>query len=339
MSGKKNDILAPLESLIDEGRQESVSKIIALLEGHRPKIIIDTEYQKSLKKNLLSQKKSPFSFSFSTHWFTFISSIWAITTCFVAAFGLYTLWIESTPWVIYSSWVSQVNLSSMMYSEEKAEKFTWDVSVGEDTTWELLWRSETSNVKISISPRAFQAEKSSIDKEVSEIQDDIMGTDSSDSREPSLDISELKAISSFNHITESSTESLPIAGTRDNFHSTMAISPSMALSQSLESNSAITYPSIMNIYMKATPWTGQEIENHSWSGVTKNEVNTEKVWVIEKKLLSVSQWRKILTQKIVYVPRQKLWNEKTGLYYLIPTIEFSLDSWEQITLPLMRWYK
>ena len=75
MSGKKNDILISLESLIDEGRRESVSKVVALLEGRAPRIQIDREYQKSLRDSLISPKKQKKSLQISFPWFAFISSI------------------------------------------------------------------------------------------------------------------------------------------------------------------------------------------------------------------------------------------------------------------------
>lgn len=332
MSGKKNDILVPLESLIDEGSRESVSKIISLLEEYRPKIKIDTEYQKSLKQTLLSQKKSPFSFSFTIPWFTLMSSIWAITTCFIAAFGLYTLWIESTPWTISSSWVSRITPSSMMYSEEKAERFAWDASMIENTTWGASWEREITNMKASISTHDFKVEKSAIDKEVSEIENEVLNIDS-------LDISTQSPAPTAIQMEPPSNIPWDMVWTANMNQGMMKISPQMALTQSIQSSPKLVYPSIMKVYIKPTPWSQEEIIMRSWSGLITKEFSTEKVSLLENRSKTLAEWKKILSYSIIYIPRTKISRDTSELYYLVPTIEYILQWGEKILIPLIRGYK
>lgn len=338
MSGKKNDILDPLKSLIDEGKRESVSKIVTILEEHRPKVKIDKEYQKSLKQTLLTQEKSQFTLSLRIPWFTVMTSIGAITTCFVAAFWLYNLWIGASP--IKNTWTLKANPANMMYSEEKAEKFASDAAILENTTGWTVWVNNTSNAPISISPRAFKAEKSAIDKEVAEIQNEILDTDSLDvpSIIPSSPIMMKDAIlptpspgvPNFPQNTVWSASMNPAM---------LKISPQMALSESIQALPKLVYPSVMNIYTKPTPWTNEEILKRSWSGLIIKESPTEKYSILENRAKTLAGWKKILSYSIVYHPRAKISRDTIESYSLVPTIEYTLEWWSIIISPLIRGYR
>ena len=336
MSGKKNDILISLESLIDEGRRESVSKVIALLEGRAPRIQIDREYQKSLRDSLISPKKQKKSLQISFPWFTFISSIWVVSTCFIAAFWLYTMWTGS--WNIGSPLISPMSSSDMMYSEEKAERFSWGQSPKETIRKSLSTEISSAKAVTQIHPATFKAEKASIDNEISDIQNDIMDTaifTPLTNKNPPESINMMQSIAR-EATPQIPTTSPPAWAPRE---SIMKISPSLALTQSLELKQDMTYPSIMKIYTKPTHWLEEEILSRSWSGLIEQEVSTEKYSIIKNRYDALTLWKKSMASTLIYVPMMKISRNPKDLYYLIPALQYTLEWWEKITLPLIRGYK
>ncbi len=336
MSGKKNDILTPLESLIDEENRKNVSKAISLLEGQVPRIKIDREYQRTLKESLILPKKQKIFLKMNFPWFAFMSSIGVISTCFIAAFGLYNMWSSSREFP--SSGTHTIKPSNTMYSEEKAERFSGMTSPVENTGEKNLWEKRISNTKMQIDAASFKAEKWSIDTEITDIQNNIMNTDmtTSSQKPPSAELPEImrsvpKEVSSTGNPTET--------GISDIQAPILSISPSIALSNSLASSTSFSYPSSMKVYSKDTLWTSSEISNRSWSGIIEREFATEKYTIIAKKYNSLALWRKLKASALIYLPMTKISSDTSEFYYLVPALEYTFEWWEKITLPLIRWYK
>ncbi len=336
MSGKKNDILISLESHIDKESRKNVSKLISLLEGQIPRIGIDREYQKSLRESLILPKKQKIPLKITFPWLAFVSSIGVVSTCFIAAFGLYNIWIES--WGLESPIVSLMSWSDMMYSEEKAERFSGVASLADNTGESTRWVSPVPKGLAQIHPTTFKVEKASIDSEISDIKNDIMDTDAFI---PSTNTSPPKSLQMMRSLSREDTPLVSVNPTQpsDMREPIMKISPSLALSQSLKSKPDVTYPSIMKIYMKSTLWIESEISNRSWSGVIEWEVSTEKRSVIENKYVSLAAWRMSKSSTLIYLPMTKISRDPTDLYYLIPALEYTLEWWEKIMLPLIRGYR
>jgi hypothetical protein len=102
---------------------------------------------------------------------------------------------------------------------------------------------------------------------------------------------------------------------------------------------ALEYPSIMKLYSKSEPWTSDEISTRTGSGLIVREVSTEKKSLILQQSYAKASLGNIVSSKIVYLPLSKMVRDPTLSYYLVPTIEHTLESWEKYTISLIRWYR
>lgn len=137
---------------------------------------------------------------------------------------------------------------------------------------------------------------------------------------------------------------LSLAG-RPTLRATPALLENMAMGTSNSSMVSVSapitpsYPSMMNLYSKPTPWESYEIANRSGTGVTIQIVRTEKSDAIETKSRGLIRERAIISATILYLPLSKIVSDSTTPYYLVPTIDYRLEGEAHVYIPLVRGYR
>lgn len=311
MSGHTNDILRELKSHLDDDTR--IEEIIGVLSSTRPRIEIDRDYQKKLKRTLLEQKIVKRSFS----WHAYFPLFWVGFACLAVALGIreYLLPIlRDTPTPLFSSltWSSETALS------DKA----------------TLPSEEVSPLALSIAK-----EHKEIQSEVDSIVSDLENMDFS--REMPTPQASTHAREERVAPTETLDMSTPqwgslwVSGTVWGSYGGMAMMTAKAWAR--EALITPSYPSIMKVYAKDAIWTESEIASRSGSWLTIRELPTEKSSIISRKIENLTLGKTITTTEITYLERAKLWQWNT--HDLIPVIRYTTDAGEAIIIPLVRGYR
>jgi hypothetical protein len=345
MSAKQDDILESIVSLINEREKGSVENVISLFWSYRPKIKIDAEFKKSLRKTLLAKKpKSFLSLQFPSY--RFFWTVGILCTSFIAIVWFYKFWwdISKPLWEENSIQISQWS-SDGMYSEAKAT-FSTNLD-GTPPSSPSNTPEETTKKRAII--QNFHAEKASIDAEIADINNDVfditreVSNISDNGSEVSWNMKAIPLEKTQAPIVQwwisETTQKIPW----EFFHtpSMMTIAPSVNVSEDTKNEDITTpsYPSTMNIYIKPEPWTSEEIDSRSGSGLIVKEVSTERYSIIDNKYRVALWWAKGINAKIIYKSHVKILRNTTPSFYLIPSMEYTLENGEKIYIPLIRWYQ
>ncbi len=280
-----------------------------LLASHRPKVVMDSYFRDTLKSRLLesSQGKTTKSIPFS--WRSLFPVFGTAFACLLFGISFWKVFFPNGELLL-----DPHDESLRTLQENKMSSITGEVTKSQTNT--------LAENKI----QEFRAEKTSIDKEIQGIVDDMNSMDLSTSP-----LEDRDSASANREVSPYADASPPPSDAP-----TMAM---MTMSTPEPSYIIPEYATTMRLYAKSDMWASEEILTRSGSGIIVRDTPTEKRSIIESKVAKLLEGKNIISAIVDYQLMQKIAVDPDKLFYLLPVLEYTTDTGEKIRISLIRGFR